>query len=93
MAKKVIFTKHAAERLFERQLPFAEIRKMLEKGVRIEDKESGATICVYKSKKAYYTLVIDEAPDQVAIITAYESGKWQIEQYHKVKKHERSKVR
>ena len=74
----------------ERNIPISEIRRMVEKGVRIEDKNSGAILCIYKESQGnYYTLVIDEEEGQVTVITAYESGPWQIEQYHKVKKNDR----
>ena len=87
MPRKLILTKHASERLLERKIPLKDIQNMLKKCVRIEDRESGATLCIYKESSAqYYTLVLDEMPDQTTIITAYESGKWQIEQYQKVKK-------
>lgn len=92
--KSIILTKHAAERLLERHIPIKTIEKMLKKAVRIADKESDAILCIYKeSQHKYYTLVISEEADQITIITAYESGKWQIDQYQKVKKDEHSKMR
>lgn len=92
MGKRLILTKHAAGRLLERNIPAARLGKMIEKGVRLEDKETGAVLRVYKEKHGkHYTLVVDEKEDQIAVITAYESSVWQIEQYRKVKKHE-SKV-
>ncbi|MBI5047316.1 hypothetical protein HZC07_06325 [Candidatus Micrarchaeota archaeon] len=78
----------------ERNIPRKIIEKMVNKCVRLTDPESGQILCVYKEKAMqYYTLVLDESSDQIAVITAYLSGKWQIEQYEKVKKHERSKLR
>lgn len=92
--KQLIFTKHASERLLERKIPLKDIEKMLKKGVRVQDPETGQTLCVYKEKATqYYTLVVEEEPEQIIIITAYVSGKWQIEKYEKVKKDERSKMR
>jgi hypothetical protein len=92
--KPFILTKHAAEKLLERNIPLKDIQKMLKKGVRLGDPETGQTLCIYKEKATqYYTLVLEEGSDQITIITAYLSGKWQIEQYLKVKKHERSKMR
>ncbi|MEW5996876.1 MAG: DUF4258 domain-containing protein [Candidatus Micrarchaeota archaeon] len=85
--KRMIMTKHAADRLLERKMPIAEVRAIVEKGVRLEDKVSGATLCVYKQKAdKYYTLVLEEEEDRIIIITGYESSRWQVEQYHKVKK-------
>jgi len=80
-------TKHAADRLLERKMAMAEVEDIIGKGVRLEDKVSGATLCVYKRKPdKYYTLVLEEEEDRVIIITGYESSRWQVEQYHKVKK-------
>ena len=67
--------------------------RMVENGIRLDDRESGAVLRIYKEKpNSYYTLVTDEKGGQATIITAYESSAWQIEQYHKVKKHERPKI-
>jgi hypothetical protein len=93
MEKRIILSKHAAERLLERKMSIPNIRKFLEKGVRIPDKVSGAILCIYKQGQGrYYTLVVDEGDAQATIITGYSSANWQVEQYHKVKKDERAKV-
>lgn len=91
--KRIIMTKHAAERMLERKMSISDIERFLEKCVRISDKVSGAILCIYKQGSGkYYTLVIDEDDGQTTILTGYASAKWQIEQYHKVKKDGRTKV-
>lgn len=91
--KKVILTKHASERLLERKIPLRTIFAMLQKGVRMEDGETGAVLYVYKQKgNKFHTLVADETDAQITIITSYESSIWQIRNYKKVKKDGRSKV-
>lgn len=85
--KKLILTKHAADRFLEREIPLELIRKMLKRGVRLEDPDgSGKILCIYKeSKRKHYTLVIDETPQQTTIITGYESSAWQVRYYQKNK--------
>jgi len=94
MAARLIMTKHASEKLLERGMSASLIRKIAEKGVRIEDRESGAMLRIYKEKTGkFYTLVTDEEKGQITVITCYESSAWQAEFCKKVKKNERSKMR
>ena len=91
--KRVIFTKHASERLLERGIPIRTIFAMLQKGIRIADRETGAVLYVYKQKGSkFHTLVADETDTQITIITSYESSIWQIANYKKVKKDGRAKM-
>lgn len=91
--KRLVFTKHAAEKLLERNVPVNRIRQMVEKAVRIEDKVSGATLRIYKEATGnFYTVVTAEGDGQITVITCYESSVWQIEAYKKVKKDERAKM-
>jgi hypothetical protein len=92
--KRVIFTIHATNRLLERRITLTDISTILKKGARLGDPKTGETLCIYKVETGqYHTLVIEEDPEQITIITAYCSSNWQIEQYKKVKKHEHSKRR
>jgi hypothetical protein len=69
------------------------LKTCFKKGVKLEDKDTGASLCVYKEDKdRYYTLVIEETSNPITIITAYTPGKWQIKQYHKVKKYDHTKM-
>jgi len=88
MAGKTLrYTRHAAEKLLERHITDRTVGKAVEKGARLLDKESGATLCIYKEKTGkFYTVVIEEKDDQVEIITCYESSVWQAEYCRKVKK-------
>ena len=85
--KKLILTKHAADRFLERGIAIELIRKMLKKGIRVEDPdESGKILCIYKeNKRKHYTLVIDETPQQITIVTGFESSVWQARYYQKNK--------
>jgi len=88
MAGKTLrYTRHAAEKLLERHISDKTVGKVVERGARLLDKESGATLCIYKEKTGkFYTAVIAEKDDQVEIITCYESSAWQTEYCRKVKK-------
>ena len=94
MAGKTLrYTLHAAEKLLERHITDRTVRKAVEKGTRLLDKESGATLCIYKERTGkFYTVVIDEKGDQAEIITCYESSVWQAEYCRKVRRNEHRKV-
>jgi|GEM_PF-3048859 len=94
MAGKTIrYTQHAAEKLLERHITDKTVRKAVEKGARLLDKESGATLCIYKEKTGkFYTVVTEEKNNQVEIITCYESSLWQAEYCRKVKRDGRRKM-
>ena len=93
MAKQLILTKHAAERFLQRRIQASDIEKMLDKGVRLRDPESNAVLCIYRDKERFLTIVFDEDEEKIAVITAYDSSKWQIEQFERVKKNECNKMR
>jgi hypothetical protein len=87
------YTRHAAEKLLERHITDRTVRNAVGRGARLQDKGSGATLCIYKEKRGkFYTVVIEEKDGQVEIITCYESSMWQAEYFRKVRKNEHGKV-
>ena len=94
MAGKTLrYTRHAAEKLLERHITNKTVGKAVERGARLLDKESGATLCIYKEKTGkFYTVVIEEKGDQVEVITCYESSVWQAEYCRKVRKNGHGKL-
>ena len=89
--KRILLSKHALERFLERDIDENKIKKYLQKGIIIPNYEMGRMLCIYKDKKSYITLVIEEGKNQIVIITGFPSSAWEIQKYKKVKKYGRKK--
>lgn len=83
--KKTIFTKHARTRMIERNITHNEVKKTIERGVKIDEHERIRAICEVKQGR-FITVWYSEKRKYYVIISAFESGMTDIELYRRLKR-------
>lgn len=83
--KRIVFKKHARERMIERRITNDEVVKTIEQGVKINELER--TRAIYKTEKEkFITVLYVEQRKCYVIQTAFESGKTDIDLYRRLKR-------
>lgn len=90
--KRILLTAHALDRLAERKIPLYLMEKIIRNGIKIADYEPGRTLCIYKSRGEFYSIVYEEDWEKFTIITAYRSSKWEMELFERGKKNAKQKT-
>jgi hypothetical protein len=81
----VIYTKHADERLAQRNINSAKIREMFDKGVHFADlSDERKRYCVYRENAfEFITLVYKSRKETAILITAYPSKNWEKNEFRR----------